>query len=270
MSKRPVLFLDSGVGGLPYYEWVMHRVYDRSLVYVADTEHFPYGDKPVETILSLAEELAVRIIESFDPALIVLSCNTLSVIALSMLRSRFPVPMVGVVPAVKPAAARSEKKRIGVIATKRTIEDVYLKQLIAEFASDCSVHPFADNGLVGFVETRILEADEEEKNNACAASVSYFKEAGIDALVLGCTHFIFLKNTFAGLLGGGVKVLDSVEGVGRQVLRLLIGDDHTGAEPGGRSAGLFVTSEAKGPFYRSLSSRFGIEYGGLLTSGVRL
>ncbi len=138
MTPDPVAFLDSGVGGLPYLAHARKHLRGQRFVYVADRENFPYGEKSRPEIIEAALAVAGRLIEREHPRLVVVACNTMSVVALAELRARFHVPFVGVVPAVKPAASLSRKKRVGVLATRQTVEGDYLRNLIGQHASGCA------------------------------------------------------------------------------------------------------------------------------------
>jgi len=174
---------------------------------------------------------------------------------------RWLLQNVGVVPAVKPAASISRRKRIGVLATSRTVSDPYLDRLIFEYARECTVVRYAGKDIVHFVETRITEATAFEKDEAVKDAVEFFKREGVDALVLGCTHFLFLKDRIALSMGPGVEIIDSVEGVARQVERLAATLPHPAVEP----VDIFYsTDESHEPVYRKLSEQFGLQYCGIL------
>ena len=143
MTPEPVAFLDSGVGGLPYLAHARKHLHSERFVYVADRENFPYGEKSRTAIIAAALSVAGRLLEREHPRLVVVACNTMSVVALADLRARFPVPFVGVVPAVKPAASLSRRKRVGVLATRQTVEGDYLRNLIVQHASGCDVVPLS-------------------------------------------------------------------------------------------------------------------------------
>jgi glutamate racemase len=222
MAPDPVAFLDSGVGGLPYLARARGHLPGRRLVYVADRENFPYGEKDRAAIISAALSLAGKLIEREHPSLVVVACNTMSVVALADLRARFRVPFVGVVPAVKPAALLSSRKRVGVLATRRTVEAEYLRDLIMEHAADCEVVSLSSSALVEFVETGLYAASPAQREERVRGEVDRFLSAGIDALVLGCTHFLHLEPEFRSLLDAkGIALVDSREGVARQAARLL-------------------------------------------------
>ena len=222
MIPDPVAFLDSGVGGLPYLAHLRARAPRERFVYVADRENFPYGEKEPVRIVEASISLTGRLVARAHPRLVVVACNTISVVALAALRARFPLPFVGVVPAVKPAAALSRKRRVGVLATRQTVEGEYLKNLIEAHAASCSVVSLPAAGLVEFVEEAMYRATAEERRERVRQEVERFRDERIDALVLGCTHFLHLEEEFRDLLGTeGITLVDSRDGVSRQVQRLL-------------------------------------------------
>ncbi len=240
MTPDPVAFLDSGVGGLPYLAHARAAAPRERYVYVADRENFPYGEKDPASIIDASVSVTERLIAREHPRMVVVACNTISVVALAALRARFPMPFVGVVPAVKPAAALSRKRRVGILATRQTVEGEYLRRLIETHAADCSVVSLPAAGLVEFVEDAMFRASPQERMERVRQEVERFRGERIDALVLGCTHFLHLEEEFRDLLGReGITLVDSREGVSRQVARLLAETPSSGAF-GGESA-LYVT-----------------------------
>jgi glutamate racemase len=222
MTPDPVAFLDSGVGGLPYLAHTRARAPLERYVYVADRANFPYGEKDSRLIVEASISVTERLIEREHPRLVVVACNTISVVALAALRARFSLPFVGVVPAVKPAAALSKKRRVGVLATRQTVEGEYLRRLIETHAADCSVVSLPAAGLVEFVEEEMFRASPTQRMEKVRREVERFRDERIDALVLGCTHFLHLEEEFRDLLGReGITLVDSRDGVTRQVRRLI-------------------------------------------------
>ncbi len=212
-------FLDSGTGGLPYMRRLRELLPSARCVYLADTLHFPYGEKTREEVIGFTFEAVSLILNIFSPKVIVLACNTMSVSALEKLRNRFlQVPFVGTVPAIKLAAARSSNRKIGLLASSRTVSDPYTEALIAEFAGDCEIIRRGDGELVSFVENGLVSSDRETRCAAVAPAVSCFKGAGADTIVLACTHFIHVKDEIAELAGPGTLVIDSCDGVARQAV----------------------------------------------------
>jgi glutamate racemase len=244
MSRDTVAFLDSGVGGLPYLEHARKLLPAWRCVYAADAANFPYGEKDRGSIIEAAIGVAERLIRREDPRLVVVACNTMSVVALEDLRARFPIPFVGVVPAVKPAALISRRKRVGVLATRRTVEGEYLHDLIRRFAADCAVVSLPSADLVEFVERDLYASAAREREERVRREVERFRRENIDALVLGCTHFLHLEPEFKRLLDAeGIALVDSREGVARQVRRLLP-DPHGGLN--GREADRLYVTGANG------------------------
>jgi glutamate racemase len=240
MNPDPIAFIDSGVGGLPYLAHTRRLIPDQRFVYVADREHFPYGEMSRDRIVEATLSVAGRLIAREHPRLVVVACNTMSVSALTSLRARFSVPFVGVVPAVKPAAMLSRLRRIGVLATRQTVEGNYLRSLIESHASGCTVVSLPAAGLVEFVERDLCRAGATEKEERVRQEVARFRTENIDVLVLGCTHFLHLEAEFRSLLQSeGIALVDSREGVSHQVLRLL-GNAPSGGPDRGPDA-LYVT-----------------------------
>ena len=267
MTPDPVAFLDSGVGGLPYLAHARRRLRGRRLVYAADRENFPYGEKSRAAIIAAAASVAGRLIEREHPRLVVVACNTMSVVALAELRARFSVPFVGVVPAVKPAASLSLRRRVGVLATRQTVEGEYLRNLIVEHAAGCDVVSLSSSGLVDFVENGLFQASAEERESRVRQEVDRFRSEGIDALVLGCTHFLHLEKEFRSLLEAeSIALVDSRDGVTRQAERLLrdAPRDAAAADSSGPDT-LYVTGERPPDGrYEWFAARFGLQLRGSL------
>lgn len=267
MDSRPIAFYDSGIGGLPYLCWARERLPDERFVYVADDAHFPYGEKSPDELRPIVVETVGRVLTRLQPKLVVIACNTATVVALAALRSSYSAPFVGVVPAVKPAAERSNGRRFALLATTRTVGDAYSERLIQEFAADCTVVRIAGQQLVSFIEEEYLDAKPDRLREAMETAVAPLADERVDSLILGCTHFTFLDREFRERLGDGVEVIDSREGVGRQVMRLL---RQRGIEAPARAeadprpdARLFHTGTG-GERYARYAIRFGLEYVGAL------
>ena len=221
MNKSPIIFIDSGIGGLPYLEWLKNRLPDESFVYLADNKNFPFGTKTKEALIRIMTESMEMLTREYNPKAAVIACNTASVISLPSLRERFSYPIVGVVPAIKPAALLSMKKRIGLMASNRTIEDSYTENLINDFASDCEVYKLIGTDIIDFIENSLYKSTEAEKSAVLKPAVEFFKKADVDIVVLGCTHFLFLENELGTMLGDEISLIDSRDGVGNQIIRIL-------------------------------------------------
>ncbi|MDR2136593.1 MAG: glutamate racemase [Treponema sp.] len=235
MDKRPVAFLDSGIGGLPYCRNFVSRNPGESVVYVADCAHFPYGERGREELREILRGLTEDLAARADPKMLVLACNTATVSALSFLRGQFPrLLFVGTVPAVKPAALGSKTRRIGVLGTRRTIDDSCIAELADRYGGGCSIVPVAAPELVDFVEYRYTAAGEGERRQAVLPYLERFRNAGADAVVLGCTHFLFLLGEFREAAKPDLAIYDSVDGITRRIESLLDGEG--GALRGGGAA----------------------------------
>jgi len=260
--SRTLIFMDSGIGGIPYLRWVRQRRPEWTYIYLADHAFFPYGGKGTDILTDRLLLLSDRLIRLHQPDMIVLACNTASVTALPALRSRFELPFVGVVPAVKPASEVPEADRIGVLATKGTVEGPYLQRLIDQFSGSRSVDCIAAPDLVRFVETRLLHADESEIRNILMPYLSLAAEKNWRCMVLGCTHFIMLRPWLEKWKSPSLRIVDSTEGVGNRVLSL-IGNGGLDAEPGQPEdfSRFYVTGEGETcSFYREFADREKLKY----------
>jgi len=253
MKDARIAFFDSGVGGIPYLSRMSGLLPESAYYYCADTANFPYGTKLDDLIRSQVLESVGRLIDTVDPQIVVVACNTASVVALQALRERFPIPFIGVVPAVKPAARISSAKRIGLLATSRTVAEAYTENLIRTYAQDSMVFRQAGTALVEFVEHRFPSASPAEPDSVLKDIVCWCVESRIDVLILGCTHFVFLRDHLSRLLEPGITILDSVEGVVNQAVRVLAGvhlesSDNRKTRNGGgkRSERLFFETGTQG------------------------
>lgn len=223
----PVVFLDSGIGGIPYCKDFIRRNPAEPVVYLADCKNFPYGKKKASDLVLILTELVEKLISLFNPKMAVLACNTATVSALCELRNAFPsLPFVGTVPAIKPAIQASRKKIIGVLGTERTIEDPYIDELAQQFGP-CKIHGIAAPDLVEFVETKNDSATPAEKTAMALPYLQRFRGLGADAIVLGCTHFLFLREEFCASAAPDIHVFDSLDGITGRIEYLL--DKNSGA-----------------------------------------
>ncbi|MBU8912502.1 MAG: glutamate racemase [Spirochaetales bacterium] len=219
-AEQPIGFLDSGVGGLPYLQRARELLPEERFVYLADRRHFPYGVRNRDEIRAIVISAVSELVGVARPKMVVVACNTASVVSLSELRATFSIPFVGVVPAIKPAGATVEKGRIGVLATERTVEDPYVSNLIREFAPNSDLVLVPAGRLVEFIETGVAVVSRDEILTVLKIPAEKLIAESIDVVVLGCTHFIHIRNELSQLLGPGIPVLDSVEGVARQIVRV--------------------------------------------------
>ena len=271
-STKPYIdfaFLDSGTGGIPYMLELKQKSPQSRCVYLGDTVHFPYGEKPSEEIISCASSSIKQIVEKWNPRAIVVACNTISVTSLPDLRAKFPsLPIVGTVPAIRLAARVTKNKRIGLLATNATVRHPYNQMLISEFASDCQVFSRGDPQLVSFIEEKLFTSTSKERFDAVKPAVDFFAQNGCDTIILGCTHFTHIASDIQNVAGPSVRVVDSREGVAKQALR--VEEAGSGSSENIKSLpqdmAFFVTAatpvqEAE---YKTLCKNFNIPWGGIL------
>ena len=221
IKNAPIAFIDSGVGGLPYLQWVKEKLPLENFYYLADSGNFPYGEKSHQEIVRIVLDAVRSLADEGKPKMLVIACNTASVTALDSVRDAVDIPVIGVIPAVKPAAEISRNKRIGVLATERTVHGKYLKGLIEDFASSCHVEKIAGSGIVRFIENDFFLSDYSQKYQIIEAAVNQFRQSNVDTVVLGCTHFIFISGLLKSKLGDDIQVIDSRDGVGNQIINVL-------------------------------------------------
>ncbi|MDR0786225.1 MAG: glutamate racemase [Treponema sp.] len=217
-----IIFFDSGVGGLPYFQYFRQNNPAESLVYIADRINFPYGKKTKQEIIYILVSFFEKLIYQFQPKLVVLACNTASVSALSTLRETFPhIPWIGTVPAIKPAIIESRSHCVGVLGTDRTIDDPYITELAEKYSADTKIIRIPAPDIVEFVEERFFKANDAEKQTIVSPYIKKFRHAGADAVVLGCTHFLLLQSVFRVVAAPDIKIYDSIAGVSHRIETVL-------------------------------------------------
>ena len=271
LCRTDFVFIDSGVGGIPYMTTLLQRAPETSCIYVADAANFPYGEKShkmvVECVCSLVEKICLR----FNPHVIVVACNTMSVNALIDLRSRFPqVNFVGTVPAIKLAASLSKKRRIGLLATHATCQNPYNIELKNKFASDCVIVNRADPDLISFIEHNAFTASRAQCLDAVKPAVDFFRSKNVDVIILGCTHFLNITDIFEEACGKDIKVVDSIDGVVRHSLDVRGLQEESGAEISKKTftPQLYTTGftdDLEKAQYNTLCKKFKIQFMGLLS-----
>ena len=220
-KKVRVLFLDSGIGGIPYFNRFRRERPEVPLAYLADRRNFPYGGRLPEELASLLIELVEKVSRVFAPEIVVLACNTASIAALGPLRERFPeTAFVGTVPAVKPAALASRTGKIGVLGTELTVREEYVHRLAREHGNRTVVGIGAPE-LVDFVENRLEASSAEERRLIARGYLQRFRRESVDAMVLGCTHFLFLLEEFRAEAAPDVAVFESLGGISARIGQLL-------------------------------------------------
>jgi glutamate racemase len=219
--SSPLLIFDSGVGGLSVLEPTLRLLPNAPIVYAADSAGFPYGKRSEAEIASRVPALLGRLVERFRPRLAVIACNTASTIALDHVRSALDLPVVGTVPAIKPAAEISKTRVIGVLGTEATVRQPYVDDLAAKFASDCTIVRHGSPELVELAEAK-LAGNEISVEDVRAATQPMFDAPDgerIDTVVLACTHFPLLEDELRAAFPE-VAYVDGGAGIARRIAYL--------------------------------------------------
>jgi glutamate racemase len=230
---------DSGVGGLSVAREIRRALPGEELVYVADTAYCPYGDRPDDEVRARA--LAVgRHLQEQGAGVVVVACNTASGAALEALREALTVPVIGLEPAVKTGVARSRNHRVGVMATAGTLRSERFARLLRAHANGMQVLAQPCPGLADLIEQGHLDGDVLRAR--MAQLTGPLREAGVDTVVLGCTHYPFVADAVAAALGPGVAIVDSGPAIARRLAQVI---REGGREPekGGGSLRIFTTGE---------------------------
>lgn len=219
MSEAPIGVFDSGVGGLTVLREIRALLPNESLLYVADSGHVPYGEKSAEFIRERCRAIAEFLLAR-DAKALVLACNTATVAAVAQLRVLYPqLPIVAMEPAVKPAAAATRSGVVGVLATTGTLKSARFAALLDQFASDVRVVTQPCPGLVELIEAGDL--DDPALHALLRGYVEPLLAQGCDTLILGCTHYPFLKPLLSQWLDPSISLIDTGAAVARQLQRLL-------------------------------------------------
>lgn len=214
-----ILVFDSGVGGLSIATRIREQIPAARLTHLADNAGFPYGGQPEDVVVQRTVSLIRQQLRTRPFDVVVVACNTASTVALPELRSAVGVPVVGVVPAIKPAAALSENRRIGLLATPATVRRPYLEQLVRDFAADCQLERVGHPELVTWIEDWARGRPLPEP--ALSVALQPFREAQVDTLVLGCTHYPLIGDALRRLLPDVRHWVDSGEAIARRTGALL-------------------------------------------------
>lgn len=230
--NRPIGVFDSGVGGISVLRELVKIMPNENFIYYGDSKHAPYGTKTKEEVRRLTRNHAVELFDRGAKGLVV-ACNTATSAAVRVLREEFSeIPIVGIEPAVKPAATFMENPRVLVMATPMTIREEKLQSLIARYADLGEIIPLPCPGLMNFVERGDL--DGEDLIKYLNELLFEYQKNPVNAVALGCTHYPFVRNAIAKVLGETVKIFDGGEGTAREMKRRLM------------EAGLLTTQETPG------------------------
>ncbi|QMW22614.1 glutamate racemase [Sandaracinobacteroides saxicola] len=231
-----MLLFDSGIGGLSVLREVTRALPQAPLVYAADTAGFPYGVKSEMEVATRVSAWLGRLAERLRPSLVVIACNTASVIALAHVRAVLDVGVVGTVPAIKPAAEASVSRVIGVLGTPSTVRQPYVDALSARFAADCTVLRHGSSALVALAEAHLRGEATADADYRAALEGLLMQPGGdaMDVVVLACTHFPLVAERLAAVAPRPLRFVDGAAGIARRTAHLLAGR-HWPA-PGGHRA----------------------------------
>lgn len=223
-NNAPIGIFDSGVGGLSILHEIHALLPNEQLLYIADSANAPYGDKSVSFIQQRSLVLAKQLIKQGSKALVV-ACNTATTEAIALLRQQLSLPIIGVEPAIKPAAKQSKNKIIGILATHRTIQSQRVQQLIQHYAQGVKVITQPCPGLMEIVESN-QESYSNENLQLLQSYIHPLLKQQIDTLVLGCTHYPFLLEPIRDLVGSDMLILETGKPVALQLQRTLKQDNN--------------------------------------------
>jgi glutamate racemase len=228
----PILFFDSGIGGLSVLRPVLTALPQAPIVYACDYRGLPYGEKTEAEVATRVSALLGRLVERVRPRLVVIACNTASTIALAHVRAALDTPFVGTVPAIKPAAEASKSRVIGILGTAATVRQAYVDKLHSDHAADCLLIRHGAPELVDAAEAKVAGRafDPAIVARAIAGLTSQPGGERIDAIALACTHFPLLSEELQSLVGPDVALVDGAAGIARRVQFLT----HGQAWPDGR------------------------------------
>jgi glutamate racemase len=246
-----VLVVDSGIGGLSVAREIRLRAPRADIIYVADDAAFPYGERSDDDLTTHVVALVERLAGEVPPDIVVIACNTASTLVLPPLRARLTMPIVGTVPAIKPAAVQTRTGLLAVLATPGTIERDYTRALIATHAPDRHVRLVGSFQLAAMAEAHMRGEQVDVGAVRAEIEAAFFQVAGArcDTIVLGCTHYVFMLEVLKKAAVWPVEWIDSARAIARRAVSLLPDSDPaTASGPGGGTAVLTSGKSWPAPF----------------------
>lgn len=257
MNDGPILVFDSGVGGLSVVATLRQQLPDAALAYTCDNAMLPYGTKADDWLVERIVAVCDAAVEASRASVLVIACNTASTLALEALRAHLAIPVVGTVPAIKPAARLSQSGHIALLATSATVNRPYTRHLIETFAAHCRVQRVAADPLVAQAE-RLLAGRAMDEAIVSASLEPLWLDSRLDTIVLGCTHFPLLREHLSGLSPWLIHWVDSGEAIARRTAQ--VSTSPAVANGAGRSWTTAMTPEVTRALHR-----FGFAAPSLLT-----
>ena len=217
LRRQPIGVFDSGVGGISVLRECVKIMPNEDFIYYGDSKNAPYGTKPTEVVRELTIAQVKRFLEIPIKGCVI-ACNSATSAAVRVLRERYPnLPLVGIEPALKPASLYKRDPRVLVLATPMTIKEEKFKNLLAKYEDKATIYGLPCPGLMEYVEEG--KYDTSEVSNFLEELLAPYRGGVIDAVVLGCTHYPFVKDKISQVLGPGVRVFDGGEGTAREMRR---------------------------------------------------
>lgn len=220
-AKPTVLVFDSGVGGLSVYDEVRQLLPNLHYIYAFDNVAFPYGEKSEEFIVERVVDIVGAVHRQYPMAMAIIACNTASTVSLPALREKFDFPVVGVVPAIKPAARLTANGIVGLLATRATVRRPYTHELISRFAAECRIEMLGSAELVELAEAKLHGAEVPLDELRKILRPWLRMPEPPDTVVLGCTHFPLLADELMQVLPEGTRLVDSGAAIARRTAWLL-------------------------------------------------
>lgn len=242
IKQNPIGFFDSGVGGTSIWKEMIAILPNENTIYLADSANAPYGKKTKKEIISLSEKNTEFLLDK-GCKMIVVACNTATTNAISHLRKKYDdVPFIGIEPAIKPAALQTKTNHIGILATQGTLSSELFASTSKKFASNVTIYEQEGKGLVELIEGNSFDSDQMQ--NLLLTYLEPMKNAKIDHLILGCTHYPYLIPQIKKIVGDEVSIIDSGFAVSKQIKKVLQNQDllNTSSE---RSSYQFYTNTNK-------------------------
>jgi glutamate racemase len=219
MNNNPIGIFDSGVGGTSIWKEINQLLPNENTIYLADSANAPYGNKSVDEIISLSIK-NTELLLNLGCKIIVVACNTATTNAISVLRKKFDNPFIGIEPAIKPAALKTQSNSIGVLATKGTLSSCLFSESTKDFTNKINITEVIGKGLVPLIESGKINS--QETISLLKTFMKPMIESKIDHLVLGCSHYPYLIPQLKKLIPQQIKIIDSGEAVARQTKNILI------------------------------------------------
>lgn len=261
-KQQPIGVFDSGVGGLSVLRHLQAQLPAEQFIYLADQGHVPYGSRSAQEIIQFSQGITQFFLQLKAKA-IVIACNTASAAALSLLREQFDLPFVGMEPAVKPAAQQTQSGKVGILATGGTFASERYARLTAKYARGVSVWEDPCVGLVPEIEAGRL--DSPAVHHILQRALRPMLTAGVDTVVLGCTHYPFVLPVVEGVVGTAVTIIDPAPAVARQAGAVLRRHNLL-ADPSHQGGVSFITTGAAEPYTWQVRQLLGLNGAGVETA----